>query len=67
MVFVRKGKSANERMTHLYKAHRGPVKSCHRNPIFIKNFLTVGDYQLRIFAEDCKESSIIWTVPSVRL
>ncbi|OXA56887.1 Dynein intermediate chain 3, ciliary [Folsomia candida] len=64
MVFMKKGKSPSERMIHMYKAHKGPVMACHRNPMFIKNFLTVGEYHIRIFAEDCKESSIMWTVPA---
>lgn len=66
MVFMKKGKTPSDRMIHLYKAHRAPVRALHRNPMFIKNFLSVGDYHLRIFAEDCKESAIMWTAPSVR-
>lgn len=43
-------------MTHL-----GPVYAITRNPNFLKNFLTVGDWTARIWSEDCRESSIIWT------
>lgn len=41
--------------------HLGPVCSIARNPSFLKNFLTVGDWTARIWSEDCRESSIIWT------
>jgi dynein intermediate chain 2 len=61
MIFTKKGKTPTDRLLHLYKAHKGPVRAIHRNPMFVKNFLTCGDYQIRIFAEDCRESSIMWT------
>lgn len=57
----RKGKTAIEKMTARYQAHLGPVLACQRNPNFIKNFLTIGDWTARIWSEDCKESSIMWT------
>lgn len=41
--------------------HLGPVYAITRNPAFVKNFLTVGDWCARIWSEDCRESSIIWT------
>lgn len=41
--------------------HTGPIYSLTRNPAFVKNFLTVGDWIARIWSEDCRESSIIWT------
>lgn len=41
--------------------HLGPVVAIKRNPAFVKNFLTVGDWCARIWSEDCKESAIIWT------
>jgi len=65
MVFMKKGKTPLERLINMYGAHKGPVRSIHRNPVFIKNFMSCGDYHLRIFAEDCRESGIMWTAPSV--
>lgn len=41
--------------------HLGPVYTITRNPSFLKNFLTVGDWTARIWSEDCRESAIIWT------
>lgn len=66
MVFMKKGKTPQDRLVNLYEAHKGPVRSIHRNPVFIKNFMSCGDYHLRIFAEDCRDSGIMWTAPSVR-
>lgn len=43
------------------QCHTGPIYSLARNPSFVKNFLTVGDWVARIWSEDCRESSIIWT------
>lgn len=47
--------------------HLGPVYSITRNPSFLKNFLTVGDWTARIWSEDCRESSIIWTKHQVAM
>jgi dynein intermediate chain 2 len=57
----RKGKTPAEKIVCKYTAHVGPVYALQRNPSFVKNFLTVGDWMARIWSEDCKESSIMWT------
>ncbi|XP_073999010.1 dynein, axonemal, intermediate chain 2 isoform X1 [Rhodnius prolixus] len=57
----RKGKTPLEKVGTNYKAHYGPIWSLQRNPAFLKNFLTIGDWTARIWSEDCRESSIIWT------
>ncbi|KDR14924.1 dynein intermediate chain 3, ciliary isoform X2 [Zootermopsis nevadensis] len=57
----RKGKTAAEKIVSKYTAHVGPVYALQRNPSFLKNFLTIGDWMARIWSEDCKESSIMWT------
>ncbi|KAJ9578526.1 hypothetical protein L9F63_005255 [Diploptera punctata] len=57
----RKGKTPAEKLVSKYNAHIGPVYAVERNPSFVKNFLTIGDWMARIWSEDCKESSIIWT------
>lgn len=43
------------------QCHTSPIYTLARNPSFLKNFMTVGDWNARIWSEDCKESSIIWT------
>ncbi|CAH1987612.1 unnamed protein product [Acanthoscelides obtectus] len=57
----RKGKSALEKMTSRYTCQFGPVLALQRNPGFVKNFLTIGDWTAKIWSEDCRESCIMWT------
>ncbi|XP_075881781.1 dynein axonemal intermediate chain 2-like isoform X2 [Nelusetta ayraudi] len=57
----RKAKTAAEKLVCVYEGHHGPVYALQRNPFFPKNFLTVGDWTARIWSEDLKESSIIWS------
>ncbi|CAJ1054150.1 dynein intermediate chain 2%2C axonemal isoform X1 [Xyrichtys novacula] len=57
----RKAKTPAEKMVCTYEGHHGPVYALQRNPFFPKNFLTVGDWTARIWSEDIKESSIMWT------
>ncbi|XP_037907219.1 dynein intermediate chain 3, ciliary isoform X2 [Hermetia illucens] len=57
----RKGKTPMEKINIRMMCHLGPVYAITRNPAFVKNFLTVGDWTARIWSEDCRESSIIWT------
>ncbi|XP_076639705.1 dynein axonemal intermediate chain 2 [Colletes latitarsis] len=57
----RKGKTPGEKIATRFKAQYGPVISLERNPTFVKNFLTIGDWTTRIWSEDCKESCIAWT------
>ena len=57
----RRGKSDAEKIAHIYPGHYGPVYSLQRNPFFPKNFLSVGDWTARIWSEEIKEDSIMWT------
>lgn len=57
----RKGKTTLEKMTTRFTAHLGPVLALQRNPGFVKNFLTIGDWSAKIWSEDCRESAIMWT------
>ncbi|KAL0103408.1 hypothetical protein PUN28_017582 [Cardiocondyla obscurior] len=57
----RKGKTPGEKIAIRFQAQYGPVISLERNPTFVKNFLTVGDWTSRIWSEDCRESCIAWT------
>lgn len=62
-VFVgnRKGTNPKEKLRRHYNCHDGPIRSLERNPAFVKNFLTVGDYRLKIWNEDHKDNPIVWT------
>uniref|UniRef100_T1GE07 Uncharacterized protein n=1 Tax=Megaselia scalaris TaxID=36166 RepID=T1GE07_MEGSC len=57
----RKGKTPIEKIQIKMNCHLGPIHAITRNPAFVKNFLTIGDWTARIWSEDCRESSIIWT------
>lgn len=57
----RKGKTPAEKLVCQYGAHLGPVYALQRNPAFVKNFLTIGDWSAKIWSEDVRESSIITT------
>ncbi len=57
----RKGKTDAEKIAHVYPGHYGPVYALQRNPFFPKNFLSVGDWTARIWSEDIRDDSIMWT------
>ncbi|XP_069655492.1 dynein axonemal intermediate chain 2 isoform X2 [Haliaeetus albicilla] len=57
----RKAKTPPEKITSTYSGHHGPVYALARNPFYPKIFLTVGDWTARIWSEEIKESSIMWT------
>lgn len=57
----RKAKTPSEKIVCMYSGHHGPIYALQRNPFFPKNFLTVADWTARIWSEDIRESSIMWT------
>jgi dynein intermediate chain 2 len=57
----RKGKSHADKLSATFNAHHGPVNSVSRSPFFPKYFLSVGDWTSRVWCEDVRESSIMWT------
>ncbi|XP_046888484.1 dynein axonemal intermediate chain 2 [Hypomesus transpacificus] len=57
----RKAKTPAEKIVCTYSGHHGPIYALQRNPFFPKNFLTVADWTARIWSEDIKDSSIMWT------
>lgn len=44
----RKAKTPGEKIVAVYPGHHGPVYALQRNPFFVKNFLTVGDWTARV-------------------
>ena len=50
----KKAKNPGEKITHIYPGHHGPVYALQRNPFFLKNFLTVGDWTAKIWSEDVR-------------
>ena len=61
--FVHDHSSSNRQLNlqWCFAGHHGPVYALQRNPFFAKNFLSVGDWVARIWSEDIKDSSIMWT------
>ncbi|OAF64866.1 Axonemal dynein intermediate chain 2, partial [Intoshia linei] len=57
----RKAKTPQEKIVAVYSGHHGAIYSLQRNPYFIKNFLTVGDWTARIWSEDHRDHAIWWT------
>lgn len=57
----RKGKTPQDKLTHAFVGHQGPIYTLQRNSFSPKNFLTVGDWTSKIWSEDAKESPIMWT------
>ncbi|KAK0081325.1 hypothetical protein PV325_012385 [Microctonus aethiopoides] len=56
----RKGKNAAEKIAIKFECHYGPVITIDRNPFSAKNYLTVGDWSTKIWAEDAKEGSLLF-------
>mmetsp|Transcript_27129 Transcript_27129/g.55272 ORF Transcript_27129/g.55272 Transcript_27129/m.55272 type:complete len:571 (-) Transcript_27129:175-1887(-) len=50
----RKSKSPADRIGAVYPGHHGPIYALERHPVFVKNFLTVGDWTARIWMDDLK-------------
>ncbi|XP_069511224.1 dynein axonemal intermediate chain 2 isoform X2 [Ambystoma mexicanum] len=57
----RKAKTPAEKIVCTYSGHHGPIYGLQRNPFFPKTFLTVGDWTARLWSEDSRDSSIMWT------
>lgn len=57
----RKGKNPAEKLALRFNCHYGPVVGLDRNPFSPKNFLTIGDWTGRVWAEDTKESCLLST------
>lgn len=58
----RKAKNPQEKLALKFNCHFGPVLSVERNPFVSKNFMTVGDWSAKIWAEDTKESDLMSTM-----
>lgn len=55
-VFVgnRKGLNPVEMLVGNFHICAGPIRTIHRNPFFVKNFVIVGDWRARIWCEEVK-------------
>jgi dynein intermediate chain 2 len=50
----KKAKNPSEKITHIFPGHHGPVYALQRNPFFVKNFLSVGDWKAQVWSEDVR-------------
>ncbi|KAG5308272.1 DYI3 protein, partial [Acromyrmex insinuator] len=48
-----------EKLAMRFNCHVGPVIAIDRNPFFNKNFLTVGDWTVKIWSDDVREDCLI--------
>ncbi|XP_017132170.1 dynein intermediate chain 3, ciliary [Drosophila elegans] len=55
-VFVgnRKGTTPSETLVGCYQLLAGPIRVVMRNPFFVKNFILIGDWRVRIWSEEVK-------------
>lgn len=61
LICNKKFKTPADRIYANVKCHYGTVNAVQRNPSFLKYYLTVGDWQAKIWCEELKDSPIIWT------
>ncbi|XP_076750413.1 dynein axonemal intermediate chain 2-like [Xylocopa sonorina] len=50
-----------EKLAIKFECYTGPVIVIDRNPIYAKNFLTIGDWSAKIWADDTKEGCFLST------
>ncbi|KYN19471.1 Dynein intermediate chain 3, ciliary [Trachymyrmex cornetzi] len=48
-----------DKLTMKFNCHVGPVIAIDRSPFFTKNFLTVGDWTVKIWSDDIREDCLI--------
>ncbi|KAG5685027.1 hypothetical protein PVAND_014230 [Polypedilum vanderplanki] len=54
-------KTPADRIYSRVQCHAGFISAVQRNPSFLKFFLSVGDFQAKIWCEELKEQPIFWT------
>ncbi|CAK9811867.1 Dynein axonemal intermediate chain 2 [Anthophora quadrimaculata] len=57
----RRGNSPAEKLAIRFECYAGPVVAIDRNPVYTKNFLTVGNWSAKIWADDTKEGCFFST------
>ncbi|XP_026666893.1 dynein intermediate chain 3, ciliary-like [Ceratina calcarata] len=50
-----------EKLALRFHCYTGPVVAIDRNPLYTKNFLTIGDWSAKIWADDTKEGCFLTT------
>ena len=57
---LRKVRNQTKTITAKYTGHYGPIRCLKRNPNFTKYFLTVGDWSVKIWADDVYNSPVFF-------
>lgn len=52
----RKGTTATETIASCYPMFCGPIRTIMRNPFFVKNFMLIGDWRMRVWSEEVKNA-----------
>ena len=66
----KKAKNPSEKITHIFPGHHGPVYALQRNPFFVKNFMSIGDWKAQacLFKKDpsngCRFGLKMFDLPS---
>lgn len=47
-----------EKLLVRFECYSGPVLAIDRNPVYTKNFLTVGNWSAKLWADDTKEGNL---------
>jgi len=55
----RKAVNPVDKLAIRFNCHVGPIIAIDRSPFVTKNFLTVGDWTVKIWSEDFREGSLI--------
>ena len=56
----RKAKTQKEIILNQFSAQWSSVTALQRNPIFPKNFLSAGDWSIKVWSEDMTSSPLLW-------
>ena len=57
----RRGSNPVEKLAMRFQCYVGPVVAIDRNPVYTKNFLTIGNWSAKVWADDTKEGNLLST------
>ncbi|XP_043519799.1 dynein intermediate chain 3, ciliary-like [Frieseomelitta varia] len=57
----RRASNPVEKLAVRFHCYMGPVVAIDRNPVYTKNFLTIGDWSAKVWADDTKEGNLLST------
>ena len=55
----RRASNPVEKLAVRFQCYMGPVVAIDRNPVYTKNFLTIGDWSAKVWADDTKEGNLL--------